>query len=44
VLVNAAAALVLTGRARDFRAGMIMAGESIDSGEARRRLELLQQV
>lgn len=41
VLVNAAAALVLAGKAKDFRGGMVLAGESIDSGAARRKLEEL---
>lgn len=42
VLVNAAAALVLAGRAKDFKGGMILAGESIASGSALAKLELLQ--
>jgi anthranilate phosphoribosyltransferase len=41
VLVNAAAALVLAGRARDFRGAMVIAGESIDSGAAQRKLDAL---
>ncbi len=41
VLVNASAALVAAGRARDFREGFAMAAESIDSGAARRRAEEL---
>lgn len=41
VLVNAAAALLVAGRVNDLRAGMIVAGESIDSGAARRKLEAL---
>jgi anthranilate phosphoribosyltransferase len=39
VLVNASAALVAAGRARDFREGVAMAAESIDSGAARRKAE-----
>ncbi len=39
VLVNASAALVAAGRARDFREGVAMAVESIDSGAARRKAE-----
>jgi anthranilate phosphoribosyltransferase len=43
VLVNAAAALVLADRAKDFRGAMVLAGESIDSGAAAGRLEALQE-
>ena len=39
VLANAAAALVAAGRARDFREGVAVAAESIDSGAARRKAE-----
>jgi anthranilate phosphoribosyltransferase len=39
VLVNAAAALVAAGKARDFREGMLLGGESIDSGKARGKVE-----
>ena len=41
VLANAAAALVAAGRARDFRDGVAVAAESIDSGAARRKAEEL---
>lgn len=41
VLVNAAAALVAAGKARDFGEGMALAAASIDSGAARARLEQL---
>ncbi|MCX6635203.1 MAG: anthranilate phosphoribosyltransferase [Acidobacteria bacterium] len=41
VLVNAAAALVAAGKARDFGEGMALAAESIDSGAARARLDQL---
>ncbi len=41
VVVNAAAALYVAGRVTDLRAGMIVAGESIDSGAAREKLALL---
>jgi len=41
VLVNAAAALWVAGRAANLRAGMIIAGESIDSGSAARKLDQL---
>lgn len=43
VLVNAAAALVLADRAKDFRGAMVLAGESIDSGAAAGRLEALRE-
>jgi len=41
VLANAAAALVAAGKARDFREGVALAADSIDSGAARRKLEEL---
>ena len=41
VLINAAAALVTTGRAVDFSDGVRQARESIDSGAAREKLEAL---
>ena len=41
VVVNAAAALYVAGRVKDLRAGAIVAGESIDSGAARGKLEAL---
>jgi len=41
VLANAAAALLAAGRARDFRDGVRLAAKSIDSGEARERLDAL---
>jgi len=41
VLVNAAAALVLAGRANDFPEGVALAAESIDSGAARAKLDQL---
>lgn len=41
VLVNAAAALVAVGRARDFREGVALAAEAIDSGAARGKAEAL---
>ncbi len=43
VLVNASAALVAAGKAADFRAAMKIAGESIDSGAALRKVEALAQ-
>jgi anthranilate phosphoribosyltransferase len=41
VIVNASAALVAAGKASDFREGVRLAKESIDSGAARARLEAL---
>jgi anthranilate phosphoribosyltransferase len=41
VLMNAAAALVIGGKARDFGEGMKVAARSIDSGAARAKLEHL---
>src|SRR5215469_292290 len=41
VLANAAAALVAAGRTHDFREGVSLAAKSVDSGEARERLEEL---
>lgn len=41
VLVNAAAALVAGGKACGFREGVEMAAQAIDSGAARRKVELL---
>jgi len=41
VLANASAALIAAGRAKDFRDGVRIAAESIDSGAARERLESL---
>jgi anthranilate phosphoribosyltransferase len=43
VLVNAAAGLVAAGVAPDLRAGMQMAAQSIDSGSALEKLELLKK-
>lgn len=41
VLVNASAALVAAGKAGNFREGVKLAGESIDSGAAQRKAEQL---
>jgi len=41
VLINAAAAIVVAGRAGEFVEGVRMAAESIDSGAARKKLEAL---
>ena len=44
VLLNAAAALVAAKKAEDFRIGMTIAAESIDSGKALKKLEQLIQL
>jgi len=41
VLMNAAAALVVGGRARDLKEGVELAGRSVDTGAARDKLERL---
>ena len=41
VIMNAAAALYLGGAVADLREGAKLAANAIDSGEARRKLELL---
>ena len=41
VLMNAAAALVIGGKARDLKEGVAQAADSIDSGAARRKLAAL---
>ena len=41
VVANAAAAIVASGRAADFLDGALMAAQSIDSGEARKKLDML---
>ena len=41
VLLNAAAALIATEKAKDFKTGMAIAAESIDSGQALKKLEQL---
>lgn len=41
VLMNASAALVAAGRAKDFREGVALATQSVDSGAAREKLEQL---
>lgn len=42
VLLNAAAGLVVSGKTRDFREGIAVATESIDSGSALNKLESLR--
>ncbi len=44
VLLNSAAALVVAGRAADLREGAEMAVHSIDSGAARKRLDMLAKI
>lgn len=44
VVLNAAAALVVTGRAADFSEGVVRAAESIDSAAAKRVLDRLVEV
>lgn len=44
VLLNAAAALLIAGRAADLREGAAMAAHSIDSGAARARLTALAEI
>jgi len=38
VLLNAAAALLIAGRAENLKAGVVLAATSIDSGAARAKL------
>ena len=40
-LINAAAGLVVAGRAKDIKAGVTLAAKSVDSGEAKIRLDRL---
>lgn len=42
VLINAAAGLAASGRARDLKEGITIAAESIDSGAAQRKLEQMK--
>ena len=44
VLLNAAAALIIAGKADTPQAGVALAAESIDSGAAHRKIELLAQL
>jgi len=43
VLLNAAAAIIASGKAKGFKEGIKLAEESIDSGAARRKLEVLRE-
>ena len=42
VLLNAAAGLVASGKAQDFKEGLKLAAESVDSGAAMKKLEQLK--
>ena len=44
VLMNSAAALVVAGKAKDFRGGAAIAAEAIDSGAAIKKLEEIKKV
>lgn len=44
VLMNSAAALVVAGKAKDFRGGAAIAAEAIDSGRALKKLEEIKKV
>ena len=44
VLMNSAAALVVAGKAKDFRGGAAIAAEAIDSGRAIKKLEEIKKV
>lgn len=44
VLLNAAAAVLAAGRADDWRQALTMAGESLDGGKARERLDRMVEV
>jgi anthranilate phosphoribosyltransferase len=43
VLLNASAGLTAAGKAKDFRDGILLAGEAIDSGAALQKLEQLRK-
>ncbi len=44
VVMNSAAALMVAGKAKDFRAGSELASEAIDSGKAMKKLEEIMRV
>lgn len=44
VLLNAAAAIVAGGKAKDFKEGIVVAARSIDSGAAKQKLEKLVEM
>ena len=43
VLLNASAALVAAGKAKDFKEGIGLAEDSVDSGKAMKKLQLLKE-
>jgi len=43
-ILNAAAALIVAGKAKDIKAGAALAAKSVDSGEAKKRLDRLVAV
>ncbi|MCX5716902.1 MAG: anthranilate phosphoribosyltransferase [Nitrospirae bacterium] len=44
ILMNSSAALVVAGKAKDFRSGVEIAAEAIDSGKAMKKLEEIKKV
>ncbi len=44
VLINSAAALIVAGKAEDFKTALLIAEDAIDSGKAFRKLEEIKQV
>jgi len=44
VLMNSSAALVVAGKAKDFRSGVETAAEALDSGQAMNKLEEIKKV
>jgi anthranilate phosphoribosyltransferase len=44
VVLNSAAALMVAGKAKDMKQGAELAAESIDSGKAKKALEVLQRI
>ena len=44
VLINAAAALMVAGRANDTKTAVLLAQETIDSGSAAKKLEAIKKV
>ncbi len=44
VLMNSAAALVVAGKAQDFKEGVAIAADAIDSGKAMKKLEEIQNI
>jgi len=44
VLMNSSAALVVAGKAKDFRSGAEIAAEALDSGKAMKKLKEIKKV